>query len=233
MNRRVRAPFVTTLASVVIAISGGGCGPNPPMAADDCPMDTPNHADSCSARSTCYYDTAGCEGSSSTWTKASCVGGEWSVQQEGSSCNPPFPMDSGAAETSSDADAPAGCPTNEPAINSACDAIATCSYANLCPQTSGIKTNIYHCTAGKWRFEDSLESPIDCPKAEPKNGEACGCAMYLPAKCTYGSNDAVSDGATQKWIVKAPSDAGADAATSSDAGIDAPASTDASAADSD
>jgi len=227
MNRRIRAPFVTTAASVVLAgaaLSGSACGPNPPMA-DDCPLDTPSNGSSCYGKSSCYYDTAGCEGSSSTWTRATCVDGDWQVKQEGASCNPPFPMDSGAVETSTDA---AACPTTEPVIGSACAAAATCSYQNLCPQTSGMKTNTYRCIGSKWVFESTLESPIECPKTEPRNGEACGCAMYLPAKCSYagscGSNEAVCDGATQKWIVSSStcSDAGDDAPASSDAPADAP-----------
>lgn len=223
MNRRVRAPFVTTVASVVLAgaaLSGSACGPNPPEPAD-CPLDTPNNGDSCYGKGSCYYDTPGCEGSSSTWTRATCMSGEWQIRQEGASCNPPFPFDSGSVEVSTDVATDAGpCPTSEPAIGAACDGAAICSYQNLCPQTSGFKTNTYRCIAGKWSFENTLESPIDCPKTEPRDGEACGCAMYLPSKCSYaascGSNDAVCDGATQKWVVKA--------ATCTDAGSDAPGS---------
>ena len=176
MNRRVRAPFVTTLATFALAgaaISSGACGPNPPSA-DDCPLDTPNNGDTCYGRSSCYYDTPGCEGSSSTWTAATCASGKWEVRQEGASCNPPFPReDTGSVDSSTDTTTDT-CPKTEPVIGTACEAIATCSYSNLCPQTSGLKTNVYRCTAGKWRFDNTLESQIDCPKTEPRNGEACG-----------------------------------------------------------
>jgi len=230
MTRRVRAPFVTTVASVVIAGAAFGtnaCGPNPPSA-EDCPLDTPTSGDKCYGSSSCYYDTAGCEGSLSNWTHASCNDGKWLVRQEGASCNPPNPMpDASPVETAVEAGA---CPTNEPAIGSACSASAICSYQNLCPQTSAIKSNTYRCSGGKWTFDSTLESPIECPKTEPRNGEACGCAMYLPSKCTYagtcGSDEAVCDGATQRWIVKAPicADAGGGDAPSDAPASDAPAS---------
>jgi hypothetical protein len=221
MNRGIRAPFVTTVASVVFAgaaLSGSACGPNPPEPAD-CPLDTPSSGATCYGHSTCYYDTPGCEGVSSTWTTAACAAGKWQVAEGGSSCNPPMPFDSGTIDVSTDADS-AACPKDEPAIGAACDGTALCSYQNLCPQTSGFKTNTYRCASGKWSFDNTLESPIDCPKTEPRDGEACGCAMYLPSKCSYagtcGSDEAICDGATQKWIVKA--------ATCSDGGTDAPAS---------
>ncbi|MBI2388144.1 MAG: hypothetical protein HYV09_00895 [Deltaproteobacteria bacterium] len=145
----------------------------------------------------------------------------------GGPCYPPYPYDSGPVDTGADLGAdtanPADCPKTEPAIGSACSTKSTCAYENLCPLIP-IETNYYSCDSGKWSFGSKLlDGPISCPKDTPRDGQACGCAMYLPSKCSYtaacGLADAVCDGATQKWSVKSPtcSDAGASDGAAGDA----------------
>jgi hypothetical protein len=110
-----------------------------------------------------------------------------------------------------------------------------CEYTNLCPLVAA-KTNPYRCVDGQWSFDAKFE-PIACP-AQPHDGQACGCAMYLPSRCTYatscGNVDAVCDGATQRWTVSscATADAGTDAALDAAPAADASAD-DASVGDAD
>lgn len=216
------------------------CGPQwdevdyaePPPPVPDCPYSVPTDGSSCYQSQTCYYEPTGC---SSSFLQATCASGRWFVSGSGA-----------CPDAGTDATSDAGtCPKDEPAIGSACTGTATCSYQNLCPLVP-MKTNPYRCIGGKWSFDATLESPIDCPKDQPRDGQACGCAMYLPSKCAYttscGSVDAVCDGATQRWKVgscasadagssdaASPSDAGSssDAASSSDTSPSADASSDA------
>ena len=200
----MRAPFITVVTGVASLLSS--CG-NPPYV-DNCPAERPIEGTDCTdARSSCSYSAPGCEGSTSALVRATCHEGKWQFQSYGVSCNPPNPMpDSGVVDSGT-------CPTKEPVIGSSCTS-GVCSYENLCPLVTA-KTNTYRCNAGKWSFDNSLESPIACPKMEPGNGEACGCAMYLPATCSYvgacASDTAKCDAATQKWIVTPGAcDAGSD-----------------------
>lgn len=214
--------FLVSLALVVV-----GCGPQytevePPPYVPECPYSVPTDGSSCYQSQTCYYEPTGC---SSSFIQATCTGGRWYVPDTGR-CD----------DAGTDATADAGtCPKDEPAIGSACSGTATCSYTNLCPLVP-MKTNPYRCIGGKWSFDATLESPIACPKDQPRDGQACGCAMYLPSKCAYTTSscsvDAVCDGATQRWKVgscastDAGSDASSDAASSSDAGSSSDAAAD-------
>lgn len=199
----MRSPFVVTVASVVV--SAAACG-NPPPPSVNCPEARPTSGTDCDDPSvSCSYSAAGCEGSTSARERATCVGGKWVLRSEGVSCNPPFWDDTGV-DSASDSGT---CPAVEPAIGAACTSTGRCTYNNLCPLpgAAGIATNGYRCSGGKWTFESTLESPIECPKVKPRDGEACGCAMYLPPSCSYpgscGSDSATCDGATQKWSVSA------------------------------
>jgi hypothetical protein len=199
----MRIPFVTIVSGAATLL--GGCA-NPPYV-DNCPADRPTEGTACTdTRSSCSYSAPGCEGSTSALVRATCTDGKWKFQSYGVSCNPPNPMPDSGVDAGT-------CPAQEPAIGSACTG-TVCTYQNLCPLIS-IEKNTYRCIGGKWSFENSLESPIECPKTAPKNGEACGCAMYLPATCSYagacGSDSAKCDGATQRWIATpGVCDAGAD-----------------------
>ncbi len=203
----MRAPFVTTVATLV---AGAAFGCSNPPGADNCPAERPTDGTACSdPRVSCIYSARGCEGSDRALERATCHEGKWQLKSEGVSCNPPNPM----PDTGVDA---GDCPAREPAIGAACTA-SRCSYANLCPLPGATThaTNSYTCTGGKWVFDLDITAPIACPKVEPRDGEACGCAMYLPPSCAYpgacGSSSATCDGATQKWSVKSsPCDAGAD-----------------------
>lgn len=213
--------FLALLPLIALA----SCGPqydryDDPPTVPACPSWEPTPSSWCSQAVTCYYPPSdGC----SSYVQASCVDHAWWVSSDGCA------KDAGpdvSTDTSSGT-----CPSAEPAIGAACTGSSSCSYTNLCPLVS-VKSNAYRCIAGKWTFEDSLESPVACPTAQPHDGEACGCAMYLPAKCSYtakcGSIAAVCDGATQRWKVPScASDAGTDAST--DAPVSTDASTDASA----
>jgi hypothetical protein len=208
MPPRMRAPFVTTVASLV-AGAGMGCA-NPPYTEVNCPSDRPTSGTDCSdPRVSCTYSAPGCEQSTSALVTATCHEGKWQLQSKGVSCNPPNPMPDSGVDA-------AGCPANEPAIGSTCT-VTRCSYANLCPLSGAASktTNSYFCSGGKWVFENDALAPIACPTVKPRDGEACGCAMYLPPSCSYagacGSDTAKCDGATQKWsVIASPCDAGAD-----------------------
>jgi hypothetical protein len=203
----MRRPFVVT-----IAVLGATAGCSNPPYVDLCPAERPSHGTACdNPQVSCSYSAPGCEGSTSARVRVTCEDRKWVHRSEGVSCNPPFwPEDTGVADSGT-------CPKSEPAIGAACTGSDRCSYNNLCPLpgAAGIPTNVYRCAGGKWTFENNLESPIECPKMGPRDGEPCGCAMYLPAACLYvgacGSDSAKCDGATQRWIVTpGMCDAGAD-----------------------
>jgi len=226
------ASAMRSLVVLLAPLALASCGPHwseavdePPTIAD-CPSFLPVSGSSCSQYRTCYYEPVGC---STSFTQATCSGGRWRILGDGGAC-----VDSGT-DSKTDAKTDGGttsCPAGEPAIGSACSGTSACTYDNLCPLIS-LKSNTYRCIGGKWSFDNTLESPIDCPKAQPNDGQACGCAMYLPSKCAYsskcGSVDAVCDGATQRWKVAACSSTDAGAA---DSATDAASASDASASDS-
>ncbi len=264
--RKPKAPFVRTAllhlaaaSGVTVAMIAGGatvsCG-NPPMM-DDCPSSVPSSGTRCDGRVTCSYPDTYC--GSSAPTEARCTDGRWELTSQ-VSCNPPPPdyFDSGtfddtgsidvggdvAADATTDARTRTDvCPTTEPVLGASCDVTANkiCPFANLCPLPGATtsSTNSWRCSAtGAWTFDQKLATPIACPTSAPKDGEACGCAMYLPKTCTWSSScgpaTGTCDGATQKWKMAfascgdagspdTKSDARSDTATSDAPASDAPA----------
>lgn len=223
----MQASSMKALFALLPLVALAACGPqydryDEPPTVPVCPSWEPRPGSWCAQATTCYYPPSdGC----SSYVQASCVDHAWWVSSEG--CG----KDAGP-DVSTDTST-GTCPTAEPAIGAACTGSLSCSYTNLCPLVS-VKSNAYRCIGGKWTFEDSALAPADCPKVQPHDGEACGCAMYLPARCSYTtakcSIDALCDGATQRWKVPScATDAGTDASAETGTDASAEASTDASA----
>ena len=216
MAKRVRKPFVMTMA--VLAVGCGGKFEVAPtsdadvsdtgviIASDtgvvdggkDCPISTPptNGAKCTNEGATCYYGRCAPPLYQSD-IQMRCEAGVWKSGGE-ASCNPPPPMEP-------------PCPGVEPHIGTSCARpmyASACKYADTCPfNPTDYGTNDYTCNAGTWR-RTSPDYTVACPTTAPTDGSACACAGHMKTtSCNYGdcggfaTINASCNDATRKWSV--------------------------------
>jgi hypothetical protein len=197
-KRRLRAPFVATVAAAATALlpgcggkaagepsSGdGGAEAGPEAGPSQCPPTQPTNGSPCSGHLFCG-DACGVP-----YGPVECVNGSW-VQGAGG-CNPPAPLP---------------CPTTEPSPGTSCSNAAgqICSYPDEC---TGMNV-AFTCVSGLWQGAGAPDGPVLCPSSVPPQGSSCAaCAGRWPSDCNYGpdcngspTQTAVCDGTSGTWNI--------------------------------
>lgn len=173
-RKKLRSPFVVTLAASAAAVLDAGCGANvvtgnPPPTTESCPASLPQQGAACDPASVpdhCGYgSTPGCAGLPQHTAFCDADTNAWRVIP--SSCNPP-PVQT--------------CPQTAPTDGTFCYSDIRCTYGDC----DGRPTTEASCSGNRWSVTTSTCNPPPpmCPAATPAQGAACDPAT-VPGSCQY------------------------------------------------